>query len=274
MKTLFDKQLEFQQLIKNPTEYLTPTDRIRACNIQVRRAIDELHESLREMPYDLSGYTKSKKIISLNIDKIVDELVDAQLFMINSLNILGVGPETFNSMCETKQRENISRFETKKRFREKNDNFLIVIEGPDGVGKTEICKRLSELTGHSTLRMPDPSNRDLMETFSHFYRKIVANIDDVLILDRFFPSSMIYGNYFNRDVPLSDINTLSKKRDIFVFVIDREEPFRGDEIINQDQWYELRNIYLTYAKSNKWKVINNDSTLDNCVKQILESLQF
>jgi len=274
MKQLFERQLAFQKLIKTPTEYLTPTDRIRACNIQVRRAIDELHESLREMPYDLSGYTKSKKVLNLNIDNVVDELVDAHLFVINALNILGVGPQTFESMCQSKQNENISRFNSKKRFRETKDDFLIVIEGPDGVGKTEICKRLSELTGHSTLRMPDPSNRDIMETFSHFYRRVIANIDDVLILDRFFPSSIIYGNYFNRDVPLNDINTLSKKRDIFVFIIDRDEPFRGDEFINETQWHDIRNLYLSHAKSNKWKIINNNSTLENCVKEILESLQF
>jgi thymidylate kinase len=122
--------------------------------------------------------------------------------------------------------------------------------------------------------MPDPTDRDNLETYSQFYRRTVANIDDVLILDRFFPSSMVYGKYFDRDVPLNDINTLSKNRDIFVFVIDRDEPFREDEFINQSQWQDIRNLYLSHAKANKWKTINNNSTLENCVTEILESLQF
>jgi len=272
MKQIFKQQLTFQRLIEQPTEFITPFERIKACNIQVRRAIDELNESLREMPYDLSGYSKSKKVYSINNEKILDEIVDAQLFIINALNILDVDYDELLLKCQMKQNENIDRFKKRQRFREQSDNFLIVIEGPDGVGKTAICDMLSKLTGYSTLRMPDTS-KDI-EEFSHFYRRTVANIDDVLILDRFYPSSLVYGQYFKREVLLDDLQLLHQKRDVFVFVIDADQPFRDDSFINEKQWPEIREIYLQQAKVNKWKVIKNDTSLENCVAEILVSLQF
>jgi thymidylate kinase len=129
------------------------------------------------------------------------------------------------------------------------------------------------MTGHPTLQMPEPP-RERIEDFSQFYRRTVARINDVLILDRFFPSSIVYGEFFKRDVPLQDITQLSKERNIFTFIIDRETPFRGDEFINEEQWPLIREIYLQKAKANKWEVINNNSTLENCVKEIIAKLQY
>lgn len=270
---IFDQQIEFQKMIGAPIEFISPHTRIEACNIQVRRAVDELFEALREMPYDLSGFTKSKKAMNFKALLMANELVDAQLFLINALNIMGISYEDFTHLCTIKQDENVKRFIDKKRFRQDQDDFLIVIEGPDGVGKSTICKLLSDRTGIPIMRMPEPP-RENIEQFSQFYRRTVANIDGVMILDRFFPSSMVYGSYFKRDTPLDDIVKLSKKREIFTFIIDTDVPFRGDEFINEDQWPEIRNTYLSLAKTNKWEIIKNDSTLEDCVQRILEKLRY
>lgn len=269
---IFERQLAFQKLIKNPHVFLTDHDKIAACNVQVRRAIDELQEALREMPYDLSGYTKTKKQLNISVDRIQEELADAQLFIVNVLNILGMTADDFDNICIMKQQVNMNRFETKKRFRLNKDNYIIVIEGVDGVGKSSICELLSDYTGHPIMRMPEPPLGDI-EKFSLFYRKTVANIQDVMILDRFFPSSIVYGDYFKRDVPLTDLKSLSNDRNIFTFIIDRDEPYRGDDFINEEQWPEIRELYLSHAKTNKWKVIKNDSTLEACVMKIIAELQ-
>jgi hypothetical protein len=272
MKNIYDKQKEFQQLINTPTHFITQYDKVKACNIQIRRAIDELHEALREMPYDLSGYGKSKKILSYHNESTISEIVDAQLFIINALNILGVNHDEFYDALVVKQEKNILRFKNKTRFSEKRDNFLIIIEGVDGIGKSEICEIISKRTGFPIVRMPDTKGD--IEAFSHFYRRTVMNFNQPLILDRFYLSSIVYGQYFGRSVLLDDIHKIHEDRNVFMFVIDSEKPYRSDSFINEQQWPELKKIYLEQAKLNKWKVITNNTTLNNCVEKILEELRF
>ncbi len=274
MDSIFKQQKDFQILIGEPTHFVTPYEKIKACNIQVRRAVDELNEAIREMPYDLSGYGKSKKVYAFDNSKVIDELVDAQLFIINALNILDMTSEEFQYSCSHKQSKNVGRFEHKQRFRPIKDNHLIVIEGPDGVGKTEICKMLSNRLGYSIMRMPDISIDKDIELFSQFYRKTINKIDEPLILDRFYPSSIVYGQFFKRNVLLDDLKTLVSNRSVFTFIITTDKPFRSDTFINEDQWKVINDIYLQQANLNKWTVINNNTSLENCVQQILEKLQF
>lgn len=272
MEKLFERQLQFQELIGTPTEFITAYDRVKACNIQLRRANDEINEALRELPYDLSGYGKSKKILSFHNQKCLDEIVDAQLFLINALNILGISSEDFFKSCYGKQELNMIRFKNKKRFVEKADDFLIIIEGVDGVGKTSICESLSRKTGIPILRMPD-TNGDI-EHMSQFYRRTVAEIQHPLILDRFYPSSIVYSQFFDRTPLLDDLTKIHEKKDVYIFIVDTDKPYRGDSFINEEQWPHIRKIYLDQAKINKWKIIQNNTTLENCVQEILAELQF
>ena len=121
------------------------------------------------------------------------------------------------------------------------------------------------------MKMPE-TNGDI-EGFSMFYRKLIAKIDNVMILDRFFPSSLVYGTFFDRDVRIDDIISLNEQREVFVFIIDRENPLRDDLFINEEQWPQIRELFLSQAKQYKWKVIKNDSSIDNCVQRIIEHLQ-
>lgn len=274
MQEIFDQQNKFQGLISNPTHFVTEHEKIKSCNIQIRRAIDELHEALREMPFDLSGYGKSKKVFSFNPHTVVSEIVDAQLFMINTLNFLGITYEEFQKLCLAKQRMNVERFQSKKRFIENKENFFIIIEGVDGVGKSKICEEISHRTGYPIIRMPETAANKDIESYSQFYRKVVASLDTTYILDRFYPSSMVYSTFFNRSPLLDDLNDFLKKKNVFTFIIDAEEPYRSDDFINEEQWPKIRQLYLQQAKTNKWKVIQNNSTLENCVNEILGQLRF
>lgn len=271
---ILEQQKKFQELIGNPTHYITAYDKAKAANIMIRRAIDELNEALREIPYDLSGFSKSKKVLSFPIELALDEIVDAQLFISNTLNILGVDSLRFEKLCKRKQDINVQRFQKKQRFQEEGKGMIIVIEGPDGVGKSSICKALSKKLGFPIYRMPDVPKDGDIEKFSQFYRKTISEVNTSMILDRFYPSSIVYGQHFKRDVPLQDIHKIHEKRHICTFIIDTEIPYRDDDFIDEKTFHEIRSIYLSQAKSNKWKIINNNSTLTHCVNQILEELQF
>ena len=122
--------------------------------------------------------------------------------------------------------------------------------------------------------MPDSTDKTNIEQLSTFYRKLVQSIPGVIILDRFYPSSIVYGEHFKRELDLSDLDLLHKTRDVFVFIIDRDEPFRGDHFIDTENWKQIRKLYLENANKYQWKVIKNDTTLENCVKEIIGNLQF
>lgn len=278
IEEIFKDQLSFQKLIKQPTSFINDNNRARAANIQLRRAQDELAEALREIPYDLSNFGLKSKISSFPKDRVKDELADTFLFMVNVMNILEIDPYAFLTHCRMKQAINMNRFKDKKRFIYQPDNFLIVIEGADGIGKTEICNELATRLGYPIMRMPDrtiyPKDISDIEHYSTFYRKVIQDAPGVLILDRFYPSSMVYGEFFGRTMDTSDLEMLHEKRDVFVFIIDSDKPFRGDTLIDDVEWLQIRKLYLEKANQYEWTVIKNNTSLENCVNEIVEKLQF
>lgn len=274
LEEIFMRQQAFQELIGQPTAFVNDNRRAAASNIQLRRAEDEIGEALREIPYDISNFGQRKKLTNFSRDRIKDELADAFLFMVNAMNILDISSQGFLTHCQLKQTINVSRFKNKERFRNIDENFFIIIEGPDGVGKTEICKQLSMKLGYPIIRMPDMSDEVTVEEYSQFFRSLVAQIPGVIILDRFYPSSIVYGQHFGRTLNIDDVGALSEQRDMFVFIIDSDQPFRGDTHIDAENWKQIRKLYLENAKLYEWKVIKNDTTLENCLNAIIGSLQF
>lgn len=76
----------------------------------------------------------------------------------------------------------------------------IILEGPDGVGKTTVARLLEEATGFKYLHMPSPKN------ISHAQFLTEGNIDFLskttgYIVDRSFISDIIYSPMYRDHVP-------------------------------------------------------------------------
>lgn len=70
--------------------------------------------------------------------------------------------------------------------------MIIIVEGPDGAGKTQLCKRLSSGTGWPIVHRSNPKTIDEMEEMFAMYSKALENKDNQ-IWDRGFYSEMAYG---------------------------------------------------------------------------------
>ena len=103
----------------------------------------------------------------------------------------------------------------------------IIIEGPDGVGKTTLVNKLKEHYGVDSIRLSykDPTDYD-------FYTRIMEKTD--CIFDRHFLSEIVYSKLFGRESEIGYEETtklLSQAQNLSIpiFILDCDEK----EILNR-----------------------------------------
>lgn len=96
----------------------------------------------------------------------------------------------------------------------------IIIDGPDGVGKTTLVKKLKEHYNIDSIRLSykDPKNYD-------FYSTLLKKTD--CIFDRQFLSEIIYPNIFDRKCQLTFVEVckliaICKTKKIKIFILDTD----------------------------------------------------
>lgn len=70
--------------------------------------------------------------------------------------------------------------------------MIIIIEGPDGAGKTTLANKLSEQTGYPILHRTKPKSEEEKQVMMGEYLQIVKTGRNV-IFDRCWYSEMVYG---------------------------------------------------------------------------------
>jgi thymidylate kinase len=271
---IFEDQKNFQRQIGLQTDYISGEVKNRDLITHLVRAQDELNEAIRSIPFALGGLHKTASSHLFDKGPFTREIVDAFLFMINALNIAGVKSDDFLNQCQSKQSINLLRVQNKHRMTASKDCPLIIIDGPDGVGKSEICKSLASRLQLNMVRMAHPENMDNVEILSKNFNKTIDQIKEPLIMDRGYPSTVVYSEYFKRDSDLSYLTELFRDRDVFVFIILAKSPYRGDWFIDEKDFQPISDLYLKHAIANKWKIIHNNDRLEDCVNQIISALQF
>jgi len=136
----------------------------------------------------------------------------------------------------------------------------IIIEGCDGVGKSEICKELKLWTGGSVVHLDENIND---------YRCFVdlASVDNI-IFDRQIISEVVYSKVFGRkqNISFEDLHIFLynyRKAGGKVFIIDREldEIEKALKERNEDFDYvkmmQIRELYLDIARLFDIPVVKN-----------------
>ena len=116
----------------------------------------------------------------------------------------------------------------------------IIIEGPDGVGKSTLVTKLKEHYNIDSIRLSYKDPKDI-----NFYGRILEKTD--CIFDRQFLSEIVYAPIFGRECQLSwdDVYKLhekTKELGIKIFILDADT----DEILNRinkrgDEFEEVKN---------------------------------
>lgn len=110
--------------------------------------------------------------------------------------------------------------------------MIIIMEGPDGSGKTTLAEQLSRQTGYEIIHRTKPANEEEKKAMHLMYLKTIAKNKNV-IFDRCWYSEMAYGPVM-----------------------------RDDSVITYPQMYELEKalakkgamiIYCTGNRDEMWK---------------------
>jgi len=70
--------------------------------------------------------------------------------------------------------------------------MIIILEGPDGSGKTTLAKKLVAQTGYAYIHKSYPKTQEEMENMFQEYKELLDQQDN-LIIDRSWFSEMVYG---------------------------------------------------------------------------------
>lgn len=154
-------------------------------------------------------------------------------------------------------------------------NSVIIVEGVDGSGKTSVCELLSKATGYPIVKMPRMKEffSNNAEEMSKFFNEIIVQIPRGFVLDRGFPSSLVYSKVYNREFDLSYIKDIEKKLKANIFILTATEKIlksrKNDEIIQGEMLYRINEEYLKLAVSKNWKVIDTSNITPSQVSEII-----
>lgn len=160
-----------------------------------------------------------------------------------------------------------------KSQKKSNKPLHLVIDGADKVGKTTVCKLLSKKLGIPVIKMQDMPKffGDNPELASEIFNKTITQFKDTsFILDRGFPSSIVYSTLFSRKYPLDYLNKIIDELNPRVVILEAN-PRATDDLVTNDEQNKLRDIYMHYSRVYNWDLLICDgSTPDQICKQILK----
>ena len=151
----------------------------------------------------------------------------------------------------------------------------VLIDGPDGVGKTSICEKLANKLGCNIIRLTHGGDRSLSA-----YCESVS-IDN-MVHDRTFLSEIIYPKYFGRESRVNDVlihavSTLISTLEAKVFILTADDDVlierlskRGDEFLDDiNVIKDIKKDYLRIAQEYGYTVIDtSNKTIDEIVEEM------
>ena len=141
-----------------------------------------------------------------------------------------------------------------------NTNPHIIIEGSDRVGKTTVCALLSKKLKVPVIKMQDMPKffKKNPEEASEIFNKTIMQFKDFgFVLDRGYPSSIVYSTYFNRQYDLKYLDKVIEVLQPQVFILNAKSREK-DNLVSTKQQDELRNIYEVYAGLKGWTILQCD----------------
>lgn len=122
--------------------------------------------------------------------------------------------------------------------------MIIILEGPDGSGKTTLANKLAEQTGYDVVHMSMPKSEEEKVKMFSMYKQALEESDNV-IFDRCWYSEMAYGpvmrgaSYISHNNMYELENILAKKGAIVIYCKDNPKTLwsrcmrRGEDYVTK-----------------------------------------
>ena len=163
--------------------------------------------------------------------------------------------------------------------------MLIIFEGPDGCGKTNIAEEVGKRLGVSVYKsgkehdiFHEPEGQYLSLKWANYEMiKLLETTKASVIFDRFFPSEWVYSQVFNRK---SDLDLVKKYDEWWsslggiIIWLDKPKMDVEDELIPSSKYNEIRKKYFDYMKDTKCSLLYLDTSNHDLYSQVNEICEF
>ncbi len=144
---------------------------------------------------------------------------------------------------------------------------VIIFEGPDGVGKTEIATALSQHLSIPYFRMGSQHNnwrkgkfKEALEFDQTYISEFLVQTNFDVIIDRAYPSERVYSDVFKRETNHSVLKDVDEKfasigATIIILLRRDYTNSRDDDLVSSDKLVALHNSYVAFASWTKCNVM-------------------
>ena len=162
---------------------------------------------------------------------------------------------------------------------------LIIFEGPDLCGKTNIAEEVSKRLGIPVYKsgrehdlFHDKDSQYLTLKYGNYEMiKILATTKANIMFDRFFPSEWVYSQVYDRTRDLDLVLEYDKYWASLggkIIWLDKPEMDGIDELIDQSRYNEIRQRYRQYMSLTSCDVFRLDTTDRNLEAQVNKICNF
>ncbi len=145
----------------------------------------------------------------------------------------------------------------------------ILIEGPDGVGKTTIAKKMSELTHIPTFKATQEKfiffNDGIQSlAFDYMLTQFLKQTGYRFLSDRSYVSEFCYAKVFGRrsdEHLLGDIDfEHSELGTKILYLYSSVQPVEPDDIVPSDRYWDVKNAYDEFCRWTLCRVLKYDTS--------------
>jgi hypothetical protein len=144
----------------------------------------------------------------------------------------------------------------------------IIVEGPDGVGKTTITKCMSIKTHIPAFKCP--SEKQIFFTggkdsliFDFTLTHFLEQTDYRFISDRSYPSEWVYSKVFNRETSEQRLETIDKRHCVLgtkiLYLYSSIQPTELDDIVPSDKYWDVKAAYDQFTDWTKCRIVSYDT---------------
>jgi thymidylate kinase len=163
----------------------------------------------------------------------------------------------------------------------------IFIEGPDGVGKSTVIKKLQQILDIPVIKMEKAHKgftKGIIEDLSYVFNTTLIQFKKYdFIVDRGFLTSIVYSNIYNREFDMDYIYRINNelKPLIILLTVDSDKIFErrpSDKVIDAkeririiDEYNDIYDSFTLTSKDFNIKKINTSNlTRDEVFKEVLK----
>lgn len=128
----------------------------------------------------------------------------------------------------------------------------ILVEGPDGVGKTTVCAHMSEMTGIPVFKAP--SEKQIFReggrqslAFDHTLVSFLEQTGYRFISDRCYISELVYSKVFGRETDMGLLrlidNAHARLGTRVLYLYSSELPAREDDLVPAEKYWDVKAAY-------------------------------